>query len=366
MLELISSWGITKFIFNCFLYAVWCIFFNCNLERRFSKAVTYVFQIIYYVPFTLIQVSFTELSIVRTLSGPVLLLLLTICLYTSHWTRNLLAVLTVVFLMIICELAIGYTMMTPEQIVQGIKSFPVMAQIVMDAGYLSLTVLGLLLFTKMNKPSKYTPKLPISVVIIVGTLFICQYILMTVFFQLAVRDPHYQGNIEALIATGMGIIADFGLLVVINRQLKLVYLEQQNIQIKQLLAAQKNYYAQLSAQYETAKKIRHDIDNHLHSISIMINNKEFTKAEEYTQLLKDRLGETPSDAHPLLEAFLRDKKIVLESSGITLNYDNGVPCDISLTDVAIIAIIGNLLDNAVEACSHSSKRKDNRIYRRIQ
>lgn len=51
-----------------------------------------------------------------------------------------------------------------------------------------------------------------------------------------------------------------------------------------------------------------------------------------------------------MDAILSSKISIASKNNITVNYKAAVPDKLSVTDVHLCAIVGNLLDNAIEAC----------------
>lgn len=125
--------------------------------------------------------------------------------------------------------------------------------------------------------------------------------------------------------------------------------------LKQQLDLDEQHFQDLSNVQEKIKGIRHDIKNHLHALLFMMEQKPLQTQDikEYIQ----KLLSTVEDTTPIVStgnlgidailslkiAQIREKEIRLESkivipSGINISFDDS------------IIVLGNILDNAMEAC----------------
>ena len=105
--------------------------------------------------------------------------------------------------------------------------------------------------------------------------------------------------------------------------------------------------------YQTMRAWRHDYHNHIQSIKAML---EMGKPEE----LSDYLDNLEKDLDSIdiairtgnvgLDAILSSKVSIARKNNIEVNCKAKVPSDLSVPDVHLCAIVGNLMDNAIEAC----------------
>lgn len=103
---------------------------------------------------------------------------------------------------------------------------------------------------------------------------------------------------------------------------------------------------------EATKSIRHDMRNHLASINARIEAGEYQKAEKY---INDTIGqlenkeEISHTGHLLLDSIVNYKLRNLGKCGVQLQYNPRIPRDLPIEDFDLTIIMGNLLDNALEA-----------------
>jgi len=101
----------------------------------------------------------------------------------------------------------------------------------------------------------------------------------------------------------------------------------------------------------------HESANKLHTVITMVEMGRpqdavavATKELELSQRLVDRLSEAVSE--PALVALLLGKTAQADERGIalTVTEDTQLPSDVALTGQELVTVLGNLIDNAMDAC----------------
>ena len=105
--------------------------------------------------------------------------------------------------------------------------------------------------------------------------------------------------------------------------------------------------------YTTMRGWRHDYHNHLQTLKARLDMGQTDGAREYL----DRLEQDLDGIHALAEtgnvsvdAILNAKLSLVLKSGIDLNFKATVPKNLTVSDIDLCVILGNLIDNAVESC----------------
>ncbi len=103
--------------------------------------------------------------------------------------------------------------------------------------------------------------------------------------------------------------------------------------------------------YKTMRGWRHDFHNHIQTLIALSNNAEKTK--EYLLKLNDDLTQVDTvlkTGNVMVDAILNSKLSLIHSKNINVNAKAFVPSHLKISDIDLCVIIGNLLDNAMEAC----------------
>ncbi len=106
--------------------------------------------------------------------------------------------------------------------------------------------------------------------------------------------------------------------------------------------------------YKQVRGWRHDYRNHIQNMKIQLAEGNYEKLDSYLNELADDLNTVDTvikTGNVMADAILNSKLSVAEKLNISLNVKANIPAGIPLTDVELCAVMGNLLDNAVEACA---------------
>lgn len=105
--------------------------------------------------------------------------------------------------------------------------------------------------------------------------------------------------------------------------------------------------------YMTMRGWRHDYHNHLQTLKAHLKLGQTQEAREYLDMLEqdlDQVNTLIETGNVVLDAILNSKLSLALKSDIDINYKAQVPATLTISDIDLCVLIGNLLDNAVEAC----------------
>ncbi|MFQ7233900.1 MAG: sensor histidine kinase [Enterococcus hulanensis] len=120
------------------------------------------------------------------------------------------------------------------------------------------------------------------------------------------------------------------------------------------------YYQQIEKHQKEVRKIKHDMKNQLYSIVGYLDmNKEATANQQINELIQQLdSNEIPSfTPHSGLNALLRLHYQKIRQAGITCEFEIKCPEKMGFSDANLSSLIGNILDNAREACEHCDTQK---------
>ena len=104
--------------------------------------------------------------------------------------------------------------------------------------------------------------------------------------------------------------------------------------------------------YRQMQEWRHDYRNHIQNMKNRLDGDQ-REPEQYLDELADDLTQTDTSiqtGNVMADAVLNSKLSVAEQKSIQLNVKAHIPKGIEMTDVEMCSVLGNLLDNAIEAC----------------
>ncbi|MDR0382192.1 MAG: GHKL domain-containing protein [Oscillospiraceae bacterium] len=136
-----------------------------------------------------------------------------------------------------------------------------------------------------------------------------------------------------------------------------VHEETRNIDLStslQRLQLESNFFKELDAMYAGIRTWRHEYKNNIIALQALINNGKSKEALEYLEKISTETiiqeNAMLQTGNPVLDAVVSTKLRLAQSHGIEINIQAVYPENNRIADNDICAIIGNLLDNAIEAC----------------
>ena len=129
------------------------------------------------------------------------------------------------------------------------------------------------------------------------------------------------------------------------RQEKLLYQQQMEFYERQL---------QMRTEREIeVRKIHHDVQNHYIAMKAMVAAENYVALNVY---LEEFLGKMDTDiqrviktGHVVIDELVNQKYILAKEKGIEFEIFCEIPIELSFADIDLSVLIGNILDNAVEA-----------------
>lgn len=107
--------------------------------------------------------------------------------------------------------------------------------------------------------------------------------------------------------------------------------------------------------YLEVRRIRHDMKHHLYALAGMVKSKERTEAADYIQELLDdgingHLEEVSRSGNIVVDSLVNHKCSLARENGIRFEANVFLPSLLPFRGGHLAIILGNLLDNALEAC----------------
>lgn len=117
--------------------------------------------------------------------------------------------------------------------------------------------------------------------------------------------------------------------------------------------------------YRQMRGWRHDYHNHIQAMLALTDQPE--ELRQYLWKLNDDLTTVDTvlkTGNVTVDAILNSKLSLIKSKHIAVNAKATVPADLRISEIDLCAIIGNLLDNAMEACLRQGETEERfiRVY----
>lgn len=207
-----------------------------------------------------------------------------------------------------------------------------------------------LVLSRMIRPGDTENTLPPKFLVFPILTMVCQFLF---WYICACLDTGYEVQLLLSIASGCLFIATVLLFFIYSHQVKK---ERQTMQIQSELSrlqTEQSYYQILEQQNQQLKIYAHDAKKHLAAIQALNENPA---VGSYVTKLSDQLKDYShgcNSGNKFLDVMLHKYDIDCKMRGIFFDYDVK-DCNLSqLEEIELVAILGNLLDNAITAAEAS-------------
>lgn len=127
------------------------------------------------------------------------------------------------------------------------------------------------------------------------------------------------------------------------------------------------HYAEVETMYQKMRGWRHDYHNHIQALKAHVELGRYEEAKQYLDTLNDDLTTVDTvmkTGNVMVDAILNSKLTMIRERGIRVDATAMVPQDVPFSGIDLSVLIGNLLDNAMEACLQVKDKEERfiRIY----
>lgn len=161
-------------------------------------------------------------------------------------------------------------------------------------------------------------------------------------------------------------VVEFSLLMLYLSQSEKREAQEEVDKLQQAMELEKTHYEQIEARREEMAKIRHDYNNVITSVMLLIENGKTEEAGTVLRELSERISQTkeyPFCAIPIINAVLTEKEKQCKAENIRLTADLLIPDRTAVDGLDFCRIFGNLMDNAIRSCRELREQgKDSSIF----
>ena len=209
------------------------------------------------------------------------------------------------------------------------------------------------ILSRMSHTKKVTGTLPFSLFLYPLSVIICFLIFWNICTML---ETSYRAQNLVAVASIVLLLSTVLLFVTYQHQVeKDRYIMRMQSELAHL-ETERTYYNILEQQNEDLMAYAHDAKNHLQAIRGLSNDPQINN---YISTLSKRLSDYSRNSHSgnkMLDVMIHKFSVESELRGIKFEYDIKL-CNLKQVDyIDLVALLGNLLDNALEA-AESSKEK---------
>ena len=256
----------------------------------------------------------------------------------------------------ICTLLICTVWMVVEIIVSFVlETMGVESGIIADVGSFMSKICMLLfsvLLGRYAKEKQYS-EIPLRYFIITLLVPISSIYMMHYIFLMA--SLHEEYDFFSVIAGVLLLLVNYVIFTVYDRMGQATELRSQNQLYEQQLELCSHHAEEREVYYLELRRMRHDMKNHLLGILGMVNAGQTKEAGEYIQKMLDdgigkRAGEISHTGNIVVDSLVNHKYALALKDSVRFEARVFIPSVLPFQGGHLVIILGNLLENALEAC----------------
>lgn len=144
------------------------------------------------------------------------------------------------------------------------------------------------------------------------------------------------------------------ILIILRQRKELSFFQHQQEELDQ-------YAVEVEAVYRQMRGIRHDYRNHLQGMSAFVETGQLDELKTYIQQLTNELNQVDTiirTGNTMIDALVNTKLTLAQERVVELHATAIAPEKLPIENVDLAIILGNLLNNAIEATTKAAKQKD--------
>ena len=161
------------------------------------------------------------------------------------------------------------------------------------------------------------------------------------------------------------LLAGLGLIILIL--MAYIIYQRKEIGFYKLQEEELDQYAtEVETVYRQLRGIKHDYRNHLQGMSAFVETDQLDELENYIHQLNNELNQVDSiirTGNTMIDALVNTKLTIAQEHGVELYATAIAPEKLPIENVDLAIILGNLLNNAVEATTKAGRTEREQFIR---
>lgn len=124
--------------------------------------------------------------------------------------------------------------------------------------------------------------------------------------------------------------------------------------LQQEITYKQQYYDALEKNQQQLQELRHNMKNQILAIKAALSSKDITENDDLFGL--NKIDPIIFTENPVVNTIISSKYLLAQKEGIDFRTDVNIPSTINMSCGDIGIVLGNLLDNAIEACAYCHKK----------
>lgn len=341
------------------LIEVWLLFYYLKTvlnKKKFSSKYVLLWFLIIVLFNTFINIFLGQANTIGFICILAFMTLVFKVIFDTGYLSVFIGLITGLIVMFVIELItvnlIIYIFKLPPMMILELNIYRILAIIIAKSSYFLVIHFWVrksyIFLYILNKKS-----LPIAFILLFNALIM--YMSFPIFKYIEIRT--YLGYIFYFTFTLSTIIFSWLIYSITKRMVKQEQREElMSLKIKEY--ENQNFYVKnMEEILQNIKAQRHDFNNHVSTLYGLIYLNKFEEAKKYILELAEDISinnKIVDVGHPVLTALINMKRDKILRENINLKLGVKLPQNLSFEYIDLSIIIGNLLDNSIEACLNSN------------
>ena len=328
----------------CNLFATYVLFKFISefLDKPLtSLSITVAAYIFYYVVTSFLYLTI-EIPIVMLVSNLICIFLITLNYKASWKTKTLITLFVYTILVAIETIVVLFTGYVHFSFMEQSDFHSLWATIVIQmCSYILVLFIGNL---KKDKSQMAVPNMYALAIFFIPSA--------TLFLVLSLLSSHL-GQMMIIIGVSLLLTLTVACFSLYDELSRLFELNIERLQLKQQALYLNNQIELMATATKKIRAVKHDFNNHIIALDSLFEQDDREKILEYLHDLKQSVsarGEYSQSGVTILDSILNYKISDAVFFGINVELDIIIPSTLPVKDYDMLIILGNLLDNAIEAC----------------
>lgn len=179
---------------------------------------------------------------------------------------------------------------------------------------------------------------------------------------IALYDLDSKLTLPIMILMGVLTVSIFIVFIFVHKLLEAQKREYEYGFIEEKIESDKRILEESNRVWESLNKVRHDLKNHLTIIKGKVHDNELVSCEKYIDGIYsqiDNIGKLVHTGNNVVDYLINSK--FSQNSNVNVKISGNADIIGNIPDADIVALIGNILDNALEAVEKIDDQREKRI-----
>lgn len=322
--------------------------FLTSYQKRIKKCHVLMGYILFYLLLVLENI-FLNIPVMNTITAITGLVLLTL-LYEASWRRRCLAVVLSFVTMLMAESILAAILGYVDSDLFGIQEY------YSYVGIVCLPIVQFVVVLLVRNINRVRNNMDVPFVYWIVTMLLP---MITIYLYMQISRQANIRRVDLVSCTTVIFAINIFVVFLYDLQLETLTVKKEKELLEIQNEAKRKQLALMSETEKTLKKQRHDFRNHLSSLAYYGSRKDWLGMEEYLTEINLKMKEKAEildTGNPSIDGIINYKMQLADKQGIDMDITMNVPTGLPISAINITAILGNLLDNSMEAVRGLEKR----------